>query len=259
MSLDLDFDPGQSAVAEAVEQFCADHCPDEVVRSAAASFPRELWRSLAELGVLWAAAPDEEAGAAELCAGAEALGHAVFPGPLEQAVEVGSRMRAEGRRLVALSESAVVPWAGIADLFLQQIGDVVYRAEPAGKPQDLETLGGDPWGRVELRQGEALARSQRALALGEIVRAAYLAAAGRRLVEDAAQHATIRRQFGRSIGEFQAVAHPLADAWMRLEAAQGLARGAAWEFARGGEGAIVISFAPELKEQPRSQAELAPA
>ena len=29
--------------------------------------------------------------------------------------------------------------------------------------------------------------------------------------------------------------------------------------ARGGEGAIVISFAPELKEQPRSQAELAPA
>ena len=29
--------------------------------------------------------------------------------------------------------------------------------------------------------------------------------------------------------------------------------------ARGGDGAIVISFAPELKDQPESQAELAPA
>ncbi|MFP6641179.1 MAG: acyl-CoA dehydrogenase family protein [Myxococcota bacterium] len=242
MSLDLDFDPGQAAVAEAVGQFCADHCSDEVVRSASESFPRELWRGLAELGVLWAAAPNQEAGAVELCAAAEALGRAVFPGPLSATCvavhalpEPERAAVAEGRRLVALSESAVVPWAGIADLFLERVGDIVFRAEPAGQVEGLETLAGDPWGRVPLQRGEALAASREALSLGEIVRAAYLAGAGHRLVEDAAQHAAVRRQFGRAIGEFQAVAHPLADVWIHLEAARGLARAAAWEFARGGE------------------------
>ena len=40
-------------------------------------------------------------------------------------------------------------------------------------------------------------------------------------------HARTRRQFGKAIGEFQAVAHPLADVYMRWVGARGLVRRAA--------------------------------
>jgi len=44
----------------------------------------------------------------------------------------------------------------------------------------------------------------------------------------------VRKQFGRPIGDFQAVAHPLADCSMRLSAAASLARAAAFYFDAGG-------------------------
>jgi alkylation response protein AidB-like acyl-CoA dehydrogenase len=60
-----------------------------------------------------------------------------------------------------------------------------------------------------------------------VAHAAFTAAAARRFVDGAAEHARTRRQFGRAIGEFQAVAHPLADCSMQLDAAATLARAAA--------------------------------
>jgi alkylation response protein AidB-like acyl-CoA dehydrogenase len=71
---------------------------------------------------------------------------------------------------------------------------------------------------------------ERAFALHDIACAAYLAAAGAALVARAALHARTRRQFGRALGEFQAVAHPLADCAMRCDAARILARRAACAF-----------------------------
>ena len=64
--------------------------------------------------------------------------------------------------------------------------------------------------------------------VSDVARAAYLAAAGQRLVDAAAAHARNRVQFGRPIGDFQAVAHPLADCASRLLAARTLARVAAF-------------------------------
>ncbi|HZB71450.1 MAG TPA: acyl-CoA dehydrogenase family protein, partial [Acidimicrobiales bacterium] len=51
-------------------------------------------------------------------------------------------------------------------------------------------------------------------------------------VETAAAHAKVREQFGRPIGQFQAVKHRCADMLLALEQA----RAAAWDAARGGEG-----------------------
>jgi alkylation response protein AidB-like acyl-CoA dehydrogenase len=63
-------------------------------------------------------------------------------------------------------------------------------------------------------------------------------------VEDAAEHARTRKQFGRAIGEFQAVAHPLADAAIALDGAAVLARSAAWRIdARGGHAAETSAWA----------------
>jgi alkylation response protein AidB-like acyl-CoA dehydrogenase len=52
-------------------------------------------------------------------------------------------------------------------------------------------------------------------------------------VDTAAAHAKVREQFGRPIGQFQAVKHRCADMLLALEQA----RAAAWDAARGGEGA----------------------
>lgn len=49
-----------------------------------------------------------------------------------------------------------------------------------------------------------------------------------RLLESAISQARTRRQFGRTIGKFQAVAHRIADCKVRLEAARLLAYKAAW-------------------------------
>ncbi|MBI2467502.1 MAG: acyl-CoA/acyl-ACP dehydrogenase [Candidatus Rokubacteria bacterium] len=56
---------------------------------------------------------------------------------------------------------------------------------------------------------------------------------GRAALERAAQYARERVVFDRPIGQNQAVAHPLALAWARLEAAWALTLRAAWLFDRG--------------------------
>ena len=56
---------------------------------------------------------------------------------------------------------------------------------------------------------------------------------GRAALERAAQYARERIVFGRPIGQNQAIAHPLATAWARLEAGWILTLRAAWLFDRG--------------------------
>src|SRR5262249_6602050 len=56
---------------------------------------------------------------------------------------------------------------------------------------------------------------------------------GRAALERAAEYARERVVFGRPIGQNQAVAHPLAEAWARLEAAWTRALRAPWLFDRG--------------------------
>jgi alkylation response protein AidB-like acyl-CoA dehydrogenase len=66
-------------------------------------------------------------------------------------------------------------------------------------------------------------------------------------VEDASAHAAVRKQFGTPIGDFQAVAHPLADCSIRLAGATALARWAAFQLdAEGVAAARVDAAAAQL-------------
>jgi alkylation response protein AidB-like acyl-CoA dehydrogenase len=240
--LDLAFDDAQQAIADAIGQFCAERCPDETVKALENRFPAELWSELAQLGVLALMTPDGEGGAAELVAAVEALGRAVFPGPLPATFFATQVLPDPQRRAVAAGEAVVslgvpplLPWAPVAQLFLEIDNGRVFRAEPRGGVEPVETLGGEPWGRVALQRVDEVDGVARAHTLYEIVLSAYLAGAALRLVEDTAEHARTRKQFGRAIGEFQAVAHPLADCWMRVVGAQTLARAAAFHFDAGSE------------------------
>jgi alkylation response protein AidB-like acyl-CoA dehydrogenase len=234
LSFDLALDDVQQAIADAVAKFCAERCPEAVVRETAGVFHRPLWRELAELGVLALATPEGDGGARELCAALESLGAAVFPGPLAatflatQVLGEKERTRvAQGESIVALGAPPLLPFGLVADCFLAVVDGGLHRAHPRGEIEVVETLGGEPWGRADLELGAPLPAGARAWALCDLALAAYAAAAGGALVSATAAHARTRHQFGRAIGEFQAVAHPLADAHVRLDAAASLARIAA--------------------------------
>jgi alkylation response protein AidB-like acyl-CoA dehydrogenase len=75
----------------------------------------------------------------------------------------------------------------------------------------------------------------------ERLAALALEAAGiaQRALEFAVEHAQTREQFGRPIGVYQAVAHPLADTYVESELARSLAYWAAWCVAEDDEQAPV--------------------
>ena len=232
--MELGFDAAQQAIGDALAQFCRDRCPDDFLKQQAGTFPADLWRELAELGVLALATPEGDGAALELVAALEPLGRALFPGPLAatflatQLLPEKQRVAvASGELLVALASGPLVPFAPAAQLFVELEDGRAWLARPSGPVEPVDTLGGEPWGRVALRRELELGDPSRALRLYDLALAAYLAAAGLRLVDDACEHARTRTQFGVAIGEFQAVALPLADAHTRLCASQALARAAA--------------------------------
>jgi alkylation response protein AidB-like acyl-CoA dehydrogenase len=221
----LELDAERAAVRDAVAAWCRD--------AGAGAFDAERWRELAGLGVL-AAGADGESGARELVASCEALGAAAAAGPLvESFVAVRLLPEAEraavaaGEAIASVGEPPLLPFAPLAQLFVALDGERAFLARPRWPVAPLDTLAGDPWGRVELERERELAGAREALTAGRLGCAALLAAAGRRAIEEAAAHARTRRQFGRAIGEFQAVAHPLAACWIRISAAEMLARAAA--------------------------------
>ncbi len=254
--MNLDLDDAQRAIADAVAAFCRDRCPDSVVKDAMGGFPHELWRELAALGVLELGARGAgagEGGALELVAALEALGRAVFPGPLAATcfatrvlAAVDREAVASGEAIVAVGAPPLLPWAPVATLFIEVDGERAWQARPRGAVESLDTLGGEPWGRVALERAAELDGVADALAHYDLALAAYLAAAGERLVADASDHARTRTQFGRPIGDFQAVAHPLADCSMALGAAAVLARSAAFDLDTGAPGARARAAAARL-------------
>ncbi len=264
MTLDLLFDEAQQAIVDGIGQFCRDRFSDDMARQPRSSLPRALWTELADLGVLALATPEGDGEALEIVAACEALGRAVFPGPLlhtfmaTQLFGVEEREAlASGRQVVSIGEPPLMPWANDASLFVELDGERAFAARPTGPIEPLDTLGGEPWGRVELERERELDGVARGLAIYQIALAAYLTAAARRLVEKTSEHARTRRQFGKAIGEFQAVAHPLADCEMRLLASETLAREAAFRFdqlyARSSE-SITPKSAPDAKVRAAASA-----
>jgi len=238
-SLDFSLDETQQALADAVAACCHAHEVDAVARSETGSFPGSLWRALGELGVLGIAAPGAEGGADELIAAFEALGRAGCPGPLVGAVcavrllpEPERDHVARGACVPAVGQPPLFPWAPAADVFIEVSSGRAWRGEVQGAVESVATLGGEPWGRVDWARGESLGSAEDALLWSDLARGAWLVGAADRLLDEAAEHARTREQFGRPIGDFQAVAHPLADSWISLTAARALVRAAAEPVAR---------------------------
>ena len=155
----------EPSVASAAARTC--------VKAAAPRSRTALWRELAELGVLAIATPEGEGGAVELVAAFEALGRAVFPGPLVETRlrdaaaaggGAGARRRA-ATALVSVGTPPLLPWAPCAELFVEIEGDhrVARRRRAARSSRSRRSAasrGGASRSRAAPRSGRRDARAR---------------------------------------------------------------------------------------------------
>ncbi|NIH83866.1 acyl-CoA dehydrogenase family protein [Amycolatopsis granulosa] len=207
---------------------------------------RKLWTRLADLGVHGLCVPEDAGGLGatpvDVVVAFEQLGRHLVPGPHVEsivvapvvlaAVDPGALERlASGELVVTLAAPPHTPYAldaDIADLVLLLDGgtlctatagalhrsvDTARRLFPVTAAEHLATLPEDT---------VAAAFDAAALACS-----AQLLGAGERLLAEAVEYAKTRRQFGRAIGEFQALKHALADVRVGLDFARPLLYGAA--------------------------------
>lgn len=199
---------------------------------------RKLWRSLADLGVTGVTLPEERGGLGlgpvELALCLQECGYAGLPGPVIESLAFLPALLPDltadtGVRTAVIERH--VPHALDADL-----ADEVYACGPGSN----RLLSG-----ISLRRKNSFDAARRLFEVGgsgeEIPGAdfdrafdaavlgcaAYLLGLGHRMLDLATEHVKQRQQFGRPVGEFQAVKHHLANALLKLEFARPLIRGAA--------------------------------
>ncbi|RRO17575.1 acyl-CoA dehydrogenase [Saccharopolyspora rhizosphaerae] len=200
---------------------------------------RKLWQSLGDLGVTGLTLPEERGGlglgTVELTVCLQEFGYAGLPGPVVESLALLPALLPDLTADTVVRTAVVephVPCALDADL-----ADEVYACGP-GASRRLTGLSlqrtdsFDPARRlfeVAAAGGEDVpgADFERGFDLAVLGCAAYLLGLGHRMLDLATEHVTHRQQFGRPVGEFQAVKHHLANALLKLEFARPLIRGAA--------------------------------
>jgi alkylation response protein AidB-like acyl-CoA dehydrogenase len=244
--MDFTFTPEQEALREQARAYLAAH-------------PEPSWKDLAELGWTGVSVAEEDGGAGlgfvEEAVLLEELGRALYKGPYLSTIGIvlpalPAELQAEvaaGETSWTLAFGPLVPDLDTADRIAIVGGDGIYELEGAEREVLQTTDDTRPLGVV--RGGEPGRRLAETDVLEEIrprsLAALAIEACGvaRRALEYAIEHAASREQFGRRIGVYQAVSHPLADAYTRLELARSLSLWAAWCVAEGDEQAPVAAAA----------------
>ncbi|KAB2341646.1 acyl-CoA dehydrogenase [Actinomadura rudentiformis] len=212
-----------------------------------------LWRRLAGLGVTALAVPEEHGGLdaapADLVVAFEALGRYPVPGPAIESVVLAPTLLAavpdgpapedlaEGKILVTVAAPPMTPYALDADMtdaVLLLEGTTLRAATPGRRLESVdrsrrlfETVPGPTLVRLE---PDTVAT---ALATAALTCAAQLLGAGEHALAVTVEYVKSRRQFGRVIGEYQAIKHLLADVRVALDFARPLVHGAAVSLGAG--------------------------
>lgn len=188
---------------------------------------RKLWRRLGDLGVPALQVPERfgglDATAVDLVVALEVLGYHAVPGPIVESAAVAPALLdderlarlATGEVMATAAAPPLVPFALDADVAILVGGSVGERVASVDASRRLFRVTGAP------------PVPERALDLGILAVAAQLLGLGRRLLDDSVAYACQRRQYGRVIGQFQAIKHLLADVATQLELARPLVHGAA--------------------------------
>jgi len=216
----------------------------EQARSFLEANPEASWAELAELGWTGVEIAEEDGGAGltfvEEAVLFEELGRALYHGPFLSTIGIAlpalpADLRADvaaGTSSWTLALGPLVPDLDTAERIAVAGGDGIYELEGAEREVFATVDETRPLGVV--RGGETTRRLADSTVLPEIEARALTALAveacgtARKALEYALEYAASREQFGRRIGTYQAVSHPLATSYTRLELSRSLALWAAW-------------------------------
>lgn len=254
--------PEQREFARSLHDLLGDAKVPAVARALGAGDPaagQELWRRLAEVGLPALLVPDRwgglDADPGDIAVAFEELGHHAVPGPLPESVAVAPTLLAgladehpdlperwlpelaSGERIVSVTHP-LCPYAVGADRTdavlavhgaeLRLLPGTALRAQRSVDPaRDLAAVTDPASGELLASGPDVAAGMARAAELGTLAVSAQLLGAARMLLEMSTQYAQQRVQFGRPIGEFQAVKHHLADVAVSVEFTRPLVYGAA--------------------------------
>ena len=227
VTISFDLNDEQRLFEQVVERWCRAR-EEEMSVLPPGEFVALAWGPLADLGI-FSFGVGEEGGAEEILVAMRQLGRFGCPGPsaatfFAAGVLEGSQRDTviAGTALACVATLPILPWGGRSGIWIEVDGERAWLAEPVGVLEPVLSGAGEPWARGTLRRKEELSGVSAARASCQIAAASYLVGAGLRQLEVTAAYAKDRRQFGRPIGDLQSVAHPIADAYVELQAAEAL-------------------------------------
>lgn len=271
--MDLEPSEAEREVAEVFRRFLDNESTTAAVRAAEPSgFDPDLWKKARGMGVpsMGLRAGEDAASTVQLELVGELFGAALAPMP---AVEALAAMRAlgddeeglalsrkrlgahsftaltSGERVVTLaprpldaSPEQLVPWGALADSLVGTLEGrpVLVERDVADVQTYPRTHGSTSVARWSIRPEEldrcavALPGDADAmLTAWRVLQSSALVGLSQRALAIAADYVSARTAFGKVIGSFQGVAHPLADSATSISGVRLLVRKAAWSLDRG--------------------------
>lgn len=249
----------QQQFATSMHEMLADAGTPSVIRAWADGQlepGRKLLRELADMGVTGLLVSEEYGGLSadpsDVVVAFEALGYHAVPGPLVESVAVVPTLLqglpddhlarqwlptlASGESFATVAAPPEVPYsldADVAELVLCLRSDAVERLDRLAREPlrsvdaSRRLFAAEPGYPEVLFDGAASDALARAFDAGVLATAAQLHGAGRWLLDTATEYAKQRHQYGKPIGQNQAIKHMLADVATQLEMSRPLLYGAA--------------------------------
>jgi len=264
--MDLSLNESQTILVDTFNDFFTNECPSSLVRETEEiGFSVGLWQQFSAMGAPGMGLPESAGGLGlellELCLVASAAGKVLAPIPFAEVASAG-RLLAKyskdtehlerivvGSEIISLldlpaginKERVLVPWGGAADSLLTFEGNtlILYRGGSQRRSETPSNLGSaahafwdisdESFKRTVLASGlEAEDAFSDALAEWKLLIAAAQLGLARQALAIGVDYANTREQFGSVIGSFQAIAHPLADCFGRIDGSELLIWEAAW-------------------------------
>lgn len=271
--MNLDLTEEQLLLSDTLERlFAAESTPTRVRAAEATGFDAALWTQLVAMGILSIRVKENDGGSGlgliDAVLVAELAGRHLASVPLAEAMAAASLLAQlpgmlaaglladalEGVPVLLLPQvlrggelQAVPVVPGAVVLALEGDAVIVVRHVPGAVQANLGAAalclrslsGQDSAIRRQVVAHGVEARNAFLAALEEwkLLKAAMLAGLSRRALELAAAYASERYQFGKLIGAFQGIAHPLADALTDVDGARLLVWRAIWAIAHGDQAA----------------------
>jgi alkylation response protein AidB-like acyl-CoA dehydrogenase len=174
-----------------------------------------LWKRLAEQGVTALVLPEDEGGlggtAVDMVVAFEVLGHQIAVGPWIESAALAPQ--AEGE-MVTAAVPPLVPYAVDADVATLL----------SGTPGSVHASVDNTRRLFDVTDAEPF--DDAAVDRAVLAAAAQLLGCGERLLADSVEYVGQRKQYGRTIGSYQAIKHQLADVRIALDFARPLVHGA---------------------------------